>query len=130
MLCLRYMNKNLFYLVADSLLWIGRKTGLTYNEVNILVYYLLIPLSWAGMVDCLLGGPYFTVATLMVWAGIWSATRGHFRQWCDRAFMASVRFLNWFNRLGSNYILSSIIICVIIPLMIYATLIAFTFSAM
>lgn len=52
----------IFASVASSLLWIGRKTGLTYNEVNILVYYLLIPLSWTIMLDCLIGKPYSTAA--------------------------------------------------------------------
>lgn len=41
----------IFRYVADSLEWIGGKTGLTYNEVNILLYYFIIPLSWAIMLD-------------------------------------------------------------------------------
>ena len=30
---------------------IAKLTGLTYNQVNIIVYYLLIPLSWTVMLD-------------------------------------------------------------------------------
>lgn len=87
-----------FALVANSLLFIGKKTGLTYNEVNILVYYLLIPLSWAIMFDFWLGLPIMTVALLLVWLGIFIATRHTFKEWCDWAFQDSVDFLNWFNR--------------------------------
>ncbi len=30
---------------------IARATGLTYNEVNIIVYYMLVPLMWTAMLD-------------------------------------------------------------------------------
>lgn len=61
------MIKQTFSLVANSLSVIGRRTGLTYNEVNILVYYLLIPLSWCAMVDIWLGAPIISLALLLVW---------------------------------------------------------------
>ena len=117
------MIQSVFNIVANSLLWIARKTGLTYNEVNIILYYLLIPLSWTVMFDFWLGLPITTAALLLVWLGIFIATRHYFRQWCDRAFKDSVDFLNWFNRLGGNYVLNSVIICVILPLLIYIALI-------
>lgn len=112
-----------FKVVARSLLWIGRKTGLTYNEVNILVFYLIIPLSWTIMFDCLVMQPYTTAALLFTWLGIFIATRHTFREWCDWAFKDSVDFLNWFNRWGGNYVLNSVIICVIVPLVVYGVLI-------
>ena len=65
------MIKQTFSFVANSLSVIGRRTGLTYNEVNILVYYLLIPLSWGAMVDIWLGVPIISLALLLVWLGIW-----------------------------------------------------------
>ena len=117
------MINRIFSAVADSLWWTGRKTGLTYNEVNVLLYYLLIPLSWTVMLDFLTGLPIASAALLMVWLGIWIAIRHTFRAWCDRVFMDSVRFLNWFNRWGGNYILNSVIICVVLPLIIYGILI-------
>lgn len=117
------MINSIFNIVAQSLLRIGKKTGLTYNEVNILVYYLLIPLTWTVMFDCWLGLPITTAMLTCVWIGIFIATRHKFRLWCDRVFNASVDFLNWFNRWGSNYVLSSVIICVVIPIAIYAFLI-------
>lgn len=54
------MINQTFSFVANSLLWVGRKTGLTSNKVNILVYYLLIPLSWTIMFDCSIKKQYTT----------------------------------------------------------------------
>ena len=115
--------QTIFNIVANSFLWIGRKTGLTYNEVNILVYYLIIPLSWTILFDCWLRLPLTTASLLLVWLGIFIGARHYFRQWCDRAFKDSVDFLNWFNRFGGNYTLNSVIICVILPIVIYVALI-------
>ena len=117
------MIKRTFSLVVSALLWIGSKTGLTYNEVNIVFYYFIIPLSWAIMLDCLITKPYCTAAWLFIWLGIFIATRHIFREWCDRAFKDSVDFLNWFNRWGGNYVLNSVIICVLVPLLVYGILI-------
>ena len=113
------MTKSIFDIVAQLLDRIGRKCGLTYNEVNILVYYLLIPLSWCIMLDCFWGFPITTFILIFIWVGIFIATRHIFQEWCDLRFQESVDFLNWFNRLGGNYILNSVIICVVIPLIIY-----------
>ena len=118
------MVKQIFSLVANSLLFIGRKTGLTYNEVNILVYYLMIPLSWTAMFDFWLGLPVTSLVLFFVWLGIWVATRHTFKEWCDWAFQDSVDFLKWFNNWGGNYILNSVIICVLLPLIIYGFLIS------
>lgn len=117
------MIQRIFSTVVQSLISIGGVCGLTYNEVNILVYYLIIPLSWSIMFDCWLGLPVATFALTCIWIGIFLATRHIFREWCDRLFKDSVDFLNWFNRWGGNYVLNSVIICVVVPLLIYAGLI-------
>ncbi len=117
------MIRDVFSFVAHSLLWVGNKCGLTYNEVNILVYYLIIPLSWTIMFDFWIGSPITTFALTFIWIGIAIATRHTFREWCDWAFQDSVDFLNWFNRWGGNYVLNSVIICVVIPLLVYLGLI-------
>lgn len=43
----------IFAVVAGVEHVIAKLTGSTYNEVNIIVYYLLIPLSWTVMIDYL-----------------------------------------------------------------------------
>ena len=115
--------KLVFAIVANSLNQIAKKFGITYNEINIIVYYLLIPLSWAIMVDFIIKLPIFTPLTIIVWTAIIIVKRNCFREWCDAFFVQSQKFLLWFRRIGWNYIVSSVIICVIVPLLIYATLI-------
>jgi len=112
----------IFISVADALIWTGKKTGMTYNEVNVIIYYLLIPLSWTVMLDCMLRFPVSTTILLCVWAGIFIATHDRFGEWCDKVFMRSVDFLNRFNRWGGNYTLNSVIICVLIPVIVYGIL--------
>ena len=46
-----------------------------------------------------------------------------FRDRCDWAFMKSVDFLLWFKKIGWNYVVSSVIICVVIPILISVELI-------
>lgn len=111
-----------FRLVATVLYNIATLLDMTYNEVNILAYYLLIPLTWTVMLDTYIGLPLTTGALLYIWIGIRIGTWGHFREWCDWAFMRSVDFLNYFNRWGGNYVLNSVIICVVIPMLVYAGL--------
>lgn len=95
---------------------------MTYNEVNIIAYYLIIPMSWCIMLDVWLKTYLASIILILVWGGIIAKTYGHFREWSDRMFMKSVDFLNWFNRWGGNYILNSVIICVVIPLVVYVGL--------
>ena len=64
------MIQRIFTRVAMALYVGAAKLGITYNEINILVYYLLIPLTWTIMLDFLIGIPLTTMALLCVWAGI------------------------------------------------------------
>ena len=113
----------IFRKVADALYDGASAIGITYNEINILVYYLLIPLTWTIMFDFCIVIPITTYALLFIWIGIKIGTWGRFREWSDWAFMRSVDFLNYFNRWGGNYVLNSVVICVFVPILIYVGLI-------
>ena len=41
----------IFRKVADALYDGASAIGITYNEINIIVYFLLIPLTWTIMFD-------------------------------------------------------------------------------
>lgn len=103
---------------------IASKTGLTYNEVNILVYYLFILLTWTIMLDIILRMPITTPLQLLVWACIFVFTRGRFHQWCDKAFVMSQKFIRFFG----EYVKYSVVICVIVPITIYVILFALLFT--
>ena len=113
----------IFAIVAGAEHVIAKITGLTYNEVNIIVYYLLIPLSWAVMIDYITMLPLLSPMYIM--GGIiflWKDPM-RFRDRCDWAFGKSVDFLLCFRKIGWNYVISSVIICVVIPVLVYAELI-------
>lgn len=113
----------IFNFVVDILEKAASALGLTYNEINIILYYFIIPLSWTLLLDRFLGKPITTLILIVAWAVLLVCKGREFRNWCDWAFDRSVDFLKWFNRLGGNYELNSVVICVIIPIMIYAGLI-------
>lgn len=112
------MIQSIFQSVANNLQKIAKKVNLTYNEVNILVYYLIIPLSWCIMLDCLIGMPITTLLLIAVWAVIFLKVKS-FSEWCDKGFKLSQRFICFFG----EYVEYSVIICVFIPVLIYAVLI-------
>ena len=113
----------IFAVVAGVEHIIAKLTGSTYNEVNIIVYYLLIPLSWTVMIDYLTKLPFLSPMFVFAWIVLLWKDPMKFRDRSDWAFMKSVDFLLWFKRIGWNYVVSSVIICVIIPILVYVELI-------
>ena len=102
---------------------IAKLTGLTYNQVNIIVYYLLIPLSWTVMLDYITMMPFLTPMYIIAWIIFLWKDQMKFKDRCDWAFDKSVDFLLYFKKIGWNYIVSSVIICVVVPVLIYVELI-------
>lgn len=102
---------------------IAKLSGTTYNEVNIIVYYLVIPLSWMVMVDYITKMPFLTPMFILAWVIFLWKDKMKFRNRCDLAFDKSVDFLLWFKKIGWNYIVSSVIICVVVPILVYIELI-------
>lgn len=113
----------IFAVVAGVEHVIAKLTGMTYNEVNIIVYYLLIPLSWAFMVDYITMLPFLSLMYIIAWVIFLWKDPMKFRDRCDWAFDKSVDFLLWFKKIGWNYVVSSVIICVVVPVLIYVELI-------
>lgn len=112
-----------FFVVAGIEHIIAKFTGLTYNEVNIIVYYILIPLSWTAMIDYITMQPLLTPLFLTGWGIFLWKDHMSFRGRCDWIFMKSVDFLLCFKKIGWNYVVSSVIICVVVPILIYVELI-------
>ena len=113
----------IFAVVAGVEHIVAKLTGATYNEVNIIVYYLLIPLSRAAMVDYITMMPFLTPMYIFAWVIFLWKDQMKFRDRCDWAFDKSVEFLLYFKKIGWNYIVSSVIICVVVPILVYLELI-------
>lgn len=95
------MNRIIFKIVANSLSFIGHKAGLTYNEINIIVYYFGIPFSWLCLLDIIFNFHYFKIGFAIFTLGFIVGCR-NFKTYSDWLFDNSVSFLNYFNRYGSN----------------------------
>ena len=113
----------IFAIVAGAEHLIARMTGATYNEVNIILYYLVIPLSWTLMLDYITRMPFLTPMFMSAWIIFIWKDKMIFRNRCDWAFKKSVDFLLWFKKIGWNHVVSSVIICVVIPVLVYIELI-------
>ena len=116
----------IFNIVKNILLYIAKKTKLTYNEINIIVYYFIMPFTWVALLDFIFRFHYlkalFIIFTLTFFIGC-----KNFSRFSDWLFEKSVNFLNSFNRWGSDYISSSVWICVAIPVLIYCVLFMIVF---
>jgi len=121
---IRRMNNSqnlLFRWVANFFVWISKTTGRTYNEINVVMYFGFVPMSYMILLDCLYGWLYFSTGYLSFVLGI-SVAIENLNSFSNRIFRRSVDFLLLFNRIGSNYEVSSVIICVLLPIIIYAVL--------
>ena len=121
------MPKLIFYVVAYVLSLIGRKTKLTYNQVNIIAYYFLVPFSWLILLDIIFQFHYLKIAFLIFTLGFIAGCI-NFREYSNLLFEKSVQFLKYFNKFGSTYIISSVVICVFLPIVIYSILIFLVIS--
>jgi len=104
----------IFFVVMVTLQIIASITGLTYNEINIIVYYMMVPLVFAVLIDRLYG----CYLKLLV-VGFWSLAIlviPNFKVFCDRLFDVSVKFLNLFSYIGVDYIAASVVVCVLLPI--------------
>ena len=100
------------------LLAIGKVFHLSYNAVNIIVWYMLLPLAWAAILDYKLHKLILSPMWLLICVGIIILQRKKFNQFCDTMFRLSQIFISSFG----NYYLWSVIICLLLPTLITAVL--------
>ncbi|WP_430408279.1 hypothetical protein [Kordia sp.] len=112
----------IFNYTYEILLWIANLTGFNYKEINSIVWFIFIPLSWSILLDKIYKQRKFTIVfSVIIIASLLFIP--DFTQFCDHLFQKSVDFLNLFNNLGSNYVASSVVICILIPIIIYMILV-------
>ena len=116
------MIRSIFELVANALYSGARILGITYNELNIIVYIILIPLVWAYMIDKAYKFHRIKLAYLFFLLLILDIG-GTFESNCDSLFIICQRFLCLFYPIGINYTAASVIFCVIAPILIHLSLI-------
>lgn len=114
--------KKLFEITYEILMFLSRTTGFSYKEINIIVWFILIPLSWAFLIDKIYKFNYIKILSIIV-ISITLLFINDFTVFSNWLFNISADFLRSFDSLGSNYTASSVIICVFIPIVIYFLLI-------
>jgi hypothetical protein len=114
----------IFMIVMGGLMAMAAIFGTTYNVINILVYYILIPSSWIYLLS---RKTSIWINTISLIAIITFLFLPDVRKNCDYFFQKSVDFLNWNAEIfGSNYIDMSVYICVVAVSIIYLVLIPLT----
>jgi len=119
------MNE-LFQITYEFLVRLSTSTGLSYKEVNVVIWYFLMPFSWACLLDFVIGKHGFKIGAACLFVGFCAIGFSPASVWL---FDRSVEFLNLFNALGSNYVASSVIICLFVPVPIYLLLFALAIRA-
>ena len=116
-----------FDLVFLLLSWLSSITGLSYKAINIIAYYIVIPLIYLHLIDRLNGKHYFKIA-FSIFIIISLLIIKDFEVFSQHLFDLSVKFLNWFNIIGWNYVEASVIICVLIPLILFIVLFYYAYK--
>ena len=111
----------LFTFTVKILLAIGKVFHLSYNAVNIIIWYMLLPLGWTVILDYKLHRLILSPIWLLLCIGIIVLQRKKFNQFCNTMFRLSQIFIASFG----NYYLWSVIICLLIPLVITSALLLY-----
>jgi len=115
-----------FKAVARTLDWAALVTGFTYNEINIIAYYIVLPFVYVVLLDRIFHKHVLKITYVLVWAAILVAVR-NFSSFCDALFKTSVDFLLMFSAVGLDYVAASVVICVILPAMVFVALLLIAF---
>lgn len=118
--------KEAFNLVYQILMFISKYTGFSYKEVNIIIWFIIIPFSWCFLLDKAKKRHYFK-ATFTVFILISLLMIKNFSVFSNKIFHESAQCLRSFNSLGSNYITSSVVVCIVIPFIVYLFLIKYAY---
>lgn len=110
-----------FDLTYNFLKYLERVTGLSYEEINVIIWFIGIPFSWSILIDKIYQKNYFKIGFTILILAIVSLF--DFENFSKILFNTSVDFLIFFNVFGSTYKTTSVIICLCIPFLIYVFLI-------
>lgn len=116
----------IFQIVFSLLNWVSRVSGFTYNEVNIIAYYMVLPFAYIILADRILRRHLLKTAYVVCLAVCLLLIRD-FESFSNWLFQKSVDFLLSFQVLGWNYIVASVLICVVFPPVAFAVMFHFAY---
>lgn len=114
-----------FEFVATTLRDWAEIFGVTYKEMNIIVYIIAIPMVWAYMIDKAFNFHYLKAAHL-VFLLLAFGIAGTFENNCNGLFLLCQLLLCAFYPIGIDYTTASVIFCVVVPIAFHIWLVRFT----
>lgn len=111
----------LFDVVYRFLVFISNSTHLTYQEINIIVYYIIAPFVYFFLIDKIYRFHYLKII-FSIFIILFLLLIPNFEKFSYKAFIASQHFLQGFEFLGLNYTGASVVICVVIPFIAFVWL--------
>lgn len=111
----------LFLIVAKSLYRIAEFSKLSYNQINVLVYFFVVPFLYLAILDHHFDFHYLKAAATFTTLGFFIVCR-NFAAYSDWLFAQSVKFLQYFKRYGIGYQSASIWFCVVLPILLLLAL--------
>lgn len=115
-----------FQIVYLLLMWISEITGFSYNEVNIIAYYIVLPFAYVFLADRILKKQVLKILYIAAITAVLLSIRD-FSVFSDWLFQKSVDFLLSFEVFGWNYIVASVLICVVFPAVVFAIMFHFAY---
>ena len=118
---------SIFDVVYRFLVFISELTHLTYQEINIIVYYIIAPFLYLFLLDKIFRFHYLKIA-YCIFVILFLIFIPDFEKFSYRAFISSQHFLQGFGFVGLNYIAASVVICVVLPLLVLIVLLLFLYK--
>jgi len=118
-----------FRIVADSLDWIASVSGFTYNEINIIAYYIILPFVYVALIDRIIKKHFLKMGYAIGWLVLILSIKD-FRAFSDVLFDDSVAFLLLFGKVWLNYVAASVVVCVVLPGLVFAGLCFLAFPSL
>lgn len=111
-----------FNIVYRFLVFISELTHLTYQEINIIVYYIITPFIYLFLLDKIFHFHYLKIA-FSIFVILFLIFIPDFEKFSHQAFLSSQHFLQSFGFIGLNYVGASVVICVVLPVIVFVLLI-------
>ncbi len=107
----------IFDIIYQFLTWISTITGWTYREVNVVIYFIVIPAFFFYLISRITKQKW-GILSFLILVGVVLILIPDFESFSNSLFDLSVDFLNWFDIVGLNYVEASVIVCVFMPIII------------
>ena len=115
------MIQQTFTAVSNALRNMAAFLGVSYNEANIITYFVIIPFIWAYMIDRAYKFHYVKLGYASLCLSILVVV-DDYSNFCDLFFWVCAMFLSLFYPIGIDYVMASVIFCVIVPVIVHMLL--------